>query len=129
MWVTKSWIHSSEVDTNFVNSSNEGIKIYSDSYSARFEKNYVFPLSIGNTWVGSFTGEIYSVPTSGTISVQVNSYSNCFNIKRDWYQLNTRVKESEWFLPNVGVIKRSYEKVSVSVNISQYWELFSYHLN
>ncbi len=127
IWETKSWYHNT-TDTDFVNSSAEGIKIYENRFSTNFKKNYVFPLAVGKTWVGSFTGEVYTVSSKNLVVLIAGTFNDCFNIKRNWRFSSQQVKESEWFLPNLGLIKKSIDEIDLGYFNNQEWELYSYSI-
>lgn len=128
IWQINSLNSYKPVDTNYVYSGSDGIKMYYNKTLQSFYKAYKFPLEVGNYWIGTQPKDTSKVIGESNISVISGTFNDTYVIERKiQYIPNGFLYEKEYFLPNVGVITRVHELLSAEY-YSQYWELVAYSI-
>jgi hypothetical protein len=128
------WAKSSRLglaDTNYVASLPDGVFVYGNRLPNSLMKKYIMPVSVGNYWVNVNQADTTKVADEGSLTVTAGSFSNVFRLYRYYKPLpgNNTTREEEWFVPNVGIVKRNYYQLSPAVVRQERWELVSYQVN
>ena len=102
VWTFK---YPDKIDTNYVVTDNNVVKIYARD---KFERKdtYVLPLVVNATWLGSWIYDKYQVIGRDSISVNKIHFIEAFNIKENAVSHNFIRTKDEWFVPNLGMVKK-----------------------
>ena len=100
------WVFSGDSNTDTMYVSVDGDTVtFNAVRSQGFAKRYVFPLSIGRQWdCGQSCAWNYVVEQRGSIDVPARLFAGAYNIKGDDGGFNCYGRNSEWFVPHVGLI-------------------------
>ena len=126
IWQIKSLFNI--VDTNYVYSGNNIVIDYHYKDASTLLKKYIFPLNIGSNWVNLNYADTSKVTLKNAINVIAGNFTESYLIKRDYKSFPgyNVFKEDEFFVPNVGVVKKSIFVITLGTLINQNWELVSY---
>lgn len=128
IWQINSLISYKPVDTNYVYSGSDGIKMYYNKTLQSFYKAYKFPLEVGEYWIGTQPKDTSKVIGKSNISVMAGSFTDSYVIERKIQFIpNGFLYEKEYFLPNIGIITRVHQDLG-GTYYSQYWELVAYSI-
>lgn len=128
IWQVNSLNNYKPVDTNYVYSGSDGIKIYYNKSVQSYFKKYEFPLNVGDYWIGIQPKDTTKVIGKSNIAVIAGTFSDNYIIERRVRSIpNGGEYEKEYFLPNVGVITRA-RILHAGIYYNNYWELVAYSI-
>ena len=122
------YIYSSKIDTRYVYSSGDTVKIYNDLENWWINTTYLFPLEIGKGWRGGFINDTSTVVDQVSITVPAGEFANTFLIEETWGALNEYGYILTWFVPEVGIVKKLNWQRGWSSWARETWELIGYHI-
>jgi hypothetical protein len=117
------------VDTNYVTSLQDGIRIYTNKLNTAYpSKRYIFPLSVGNSWTSQSSFDTSKVVTKSAIFSMAGIFNEGYKIVRDFrtYPGFNHTIEEEWLVPDIGMVSRYYYEVSTGSVQKEKWDLISY---
>jgi hypothetical protein len=124
--------YAHNIDTNYVFKIGDTIKIYEKYFAPNISKMYckdayILPLSVGQYW----TPPYYGVDTTKVISevnciVSPGVLQDGFYIYREAHGLNYFLREKNWFVPQIGLVKMKKNIYDFNY-INENWQLISYN--
>ncbi len=128
IWENKSLFNP--VTYNYVSNKSDGIRIYKNKLTSALPiKKYVFPLQVSNIWLTQNSLDTNRVIAKKDTTILGNLYNNCFKINRNTFiPYGQYIKETEFFLPDIGMIYRNYDEINSGPVESMVWELISYSI-
>jgi hypothetical protein len=123
------WIYtySDKTDTTYVSISGDTVKLYYDVNALWNYRSYIFPLEVGNTWIGG-NGDSTIVVTSSAISVTAGEFQNGFLIETNLAGFNRWGTISSWFVPHIGPVRMHRKEFALGPFKNETWELLDYTL-
>jgi hypothetical protein len=128
IWEIKSLINHTVY--NYVSSKSDGIRIYKNTLATAIPfKKYVFPLEVSGYWVTKNPLDTNRVTEKKDTLILGRLYQNCYKISRNTFiPYGQYIRETEFFLPNVGMVYRNYDEISSGPVESKVWELINYSI-
>lgn len=128
IWEIKSLFF--QTTYSYVSNTSDGIKIYKNKLATALPyKKYVFPLEISKFWVTQNTLDTNKVVSQKDTIVLAKEYKNCYKIVRNTFiPYGQYIRETEFFLPKIGMVFRSYDEISSGPLESKIWELIGYSI-
>ena len=130
VWLIESLVNLN--DTNYVTNNSDGIKIYKNKIvSAPYIKKYEFPLKVNKKWVNINLLDTSKVILSINTNIIAGNFIETYLIRREYYSFPgfNYYKEEDYFVNNIGLIKRRLFENSLGTFKNQTWELLSYQIN
>lgn len=115
----------SGVDTQYVFTSGDTLRMSDDPSALFIRTTYVFPLQEGKGWRGGFPSDTVTVMSRGSVTVPVGRFDNAFELEERWGFLNDYGRVSSWLVPNVGLVRMHVQMMGFSFGNSV-WELTSF---
>jgi len=109
------WVRefSGKVDTQYVNLVGDTVffmvrfDVYTDtseSFQEQEVARFVFPLTVGNTWKGTYGRDSFSVTRKDSIEVNHDDFRQGFLIERSIWIPNSGKDVDYWIVPGVGLV-------------------------
>ena len=125
VWVYKG---PASIDTNYVANSGDSTVFY-DKSKLNIVSVYHFPLQIGKKYKNSSYNDSTKIISSGPLVLTSSTYLSSFYLYEHASGFNYKLNRRQWISPNIGLLKQALYIYNLGPEISQSWELISYHLN
>lgn len=111
-------------DTNYVVIQNDTVVFHSSSLFG-VTHTYVIALFSGESWIGDWIYDQYSVPTIGSKIVNKVQFDSAAQIREYGYSPNFLRRKDEWFVPRLGMVYRYRFEYDFSLPDIKVWTLVS----
>ncbi|MGF7231391.1 hypothetical protein [Arachidicoccus sp.] len=115
------------IDTNYVYANVDSVVFY-DKTKTSIVNVYHLPIIVGAEWRNKFNADTSKVVSNLNLTINAGTFDNAYLIQDNAHAPNYFLDRSQWYIPNVGLVKLKIREINLGAITSQSWELIQYQL-
>lgn len=122
-----TYTYPAYVDTNYVYANADSVVFY-DKTKTSIVNVYHLPIIVGAKWCNKFNADTSKVVSNLNLTVKAGTFDNAYLIQDNANAPNYILNRSQWYAPNIGLVKLKIHEINLGAITSQSWELIKYQL-